>query len=345
MKEKFKKALFWHKEKIDKVLGIRCELCARRCFITEGNRGFCRTRKNIGNVLFSLNYGKVVAINIDPIEKKPLYHFYPASFALSYACGGCNWACEYCCNFDISHIESPENLGANFEPEQIVEMAKKENVNIISHTYTEPTVFFEFAYEVAKIAHKNGMKNTFVTNGYIMQKPLKKISRFLDAATVDFKASGDEDFLRKHASVPTIKPVFDTLKLMKKLKIHIEITNLIVPKIGERKDKFKELVDWILKNLGSEVPLHIIRFFPNYKMTTLDSTQISVLEEFAEEAKKIGLKYVYIGNVPGHKWENTYCPNCGTLLIERFGFEVKSNLKKDECPNCGQKLEGFILKE
>jgi pyruvate formate lyase activating enzyme len=344
MSEKIKKAVFWHKEKIGENVGVRCELCARRCFITEGNRGFCNTRKNIGNKLFSLNYGKVVAVNVDPIEKKPLYHFHPASFALSYACAGCNWACEYCCNFDISHVESPESLGANFEPRQIVEMAKKEDVKIVSHTYTEPTVFFEFAYEVARLAHKVGMKNTFVTNGYITEGPLRKISKFLDAATVDFKASGDEEFLRKYASVPSIKPVFQTLKLMKELKIHIEITNLIVPKIGENKDKFKQLVSWILNNLGSEVPLHIIRFFPNYKMMDFDSTQISVLEKFAEEAKKMGLKYVYVGNVPGHKWENTYCPNCGALLIERFGFEVKSNLKEDKCPNCGQKLEGFILK-
>jgi pyruvate formate lyase activating enzyme len=343
MNEKFKEAVFWHKEKIGKILGVKCELCARRCFITEGNRGFCKARKNIGNKLFSMNYGKVVAINIDPIEKKPLYHFYPGSFALSYACAGCNWACEYCCNFDISHVETPETLGANFKPEQIVEMAERENVKIISHTYTEPTIFFEFAYEVAKLAHEKGMKNTFVTNGYITEEPLRRISKFLDAATVDFKASGDEKFLRKYASVPSIKPVFQTLKLMKELKIHIEITNLIVPKIGDKKTKFKEFCKWILENLGSSIPVHIIRFFPNYKMIDTDSTPISELEEFAKEAKEMGLKYVYIGNVPGHEWENTYCPNCGELLIERFGFEVRSKITEDKCPKCGKKLEGFIL--
>ncbi|MEM5879045.1 MAG: AmmeMemoRadiSam system radical SAM enzyme [Candidatus Aenigmatarchaeota archaeon] len=339
MKEKFKKALFWHKEET----GIRCELCARRCFITEGKKGFCMTRKNIRNELFVLNYGKVVAVNIDPLEKKPLYHFHPGSFALSYACAGCNWACEYCCNFDISHVESPENMGEKFEPEQIVEIAERENIKIISHTYTEPTVFFEFAYEVAKLAHKKGMKNTFVTNGYINEEPLRKISKFLDAATVDLKASGDENFLKKYALVPSIKPVLDTLKLMKKLKIHIEITNLIVPKIGDKKEKFIELVNWILNNLGQEIPIHIIRFFPSYKMMNLEPTPISTLENFAKEAKKTGLKYIYIGNVPGHEWENTYCQNCGNLLIERIGFEIKSSLKKNKCPRCGKKLEGFIL--
>lgn len=340
---KEKKALFWHEEKVGEIKGIRCELCARRCHITEGKRGFCMARKNIGNKLFSLNYGKIVALNIDPIEKKPLYHFHPGSFTLSYACAGCNWACSYCCNFDISHVESPESLGSNIKPEQIVELAKKDGLKIISHTYTEPTVFFEFAYEVAKIAHKNGIKNTFVTNGYITEKPLKKISKYLDAATVDLKASGDEEFLAKYSSVPSVEPVFETLKLMKKIGIHIEITNLIVPKIGDKKDKFTKLVEWILENLGPYTPLHIIRFFPNYKLTNIDATPISILEYFAEKAKKNGLKYVYVGNVPGHKWENTYCPNCENLLIERFGFETKSNIKENKCPKCGEVVEGFIL--
>jgi pyruvate formate lyase activating enzyme len=344
MEKKFK-ALFWHKEKKGKMVGIKCDLCARKCFIVEGKKGFCRVRKNEGNQLFSLNYGKIVAMNIDPIEKKPLYHFYPGSFALSYACAGCNWACLYCCNWEISRVDELVNLGTPYNANQIVNMAEKENLKIISHTYTEPTVFFEFAYEVAKLAHKKGMKNTFVTNGYITEKPLKKISKFLDAATIDFKASGDEDFLKKYASVPTPEPIFKTLELMKKLGIHVEITNLIVPKIGDKKDKFKELVNWVLDKLGPNTPLHIIRFFPNYKMANLSPTPISKLEEFALEAKKLGLNYVYVGNVPGHKWENTYCPNCGELLIERFGFEVKLNLLEPKCPNCGYKLERFILKD
>lgn len=338
-----KKALFWHEEKAGKIKGVRCELCARRCFVMEGKRGFCMARKNIKNKLFSLNYGKVVAINVDPIEKKPLYHFHPGSFALSYACAGCNWACSYCCNFDISHVDSPEKFGNDFEPEQIVELAEKNGLRIISHTYTEPTVFFEFAYDVAKLAHKKNIKNTFVTNGYITEKPLRKISKYLDAATVDFKASGDEDFLKKYASVPSVEPVFETLKLMKKLGIHIEITNLIIPEIGDKKEKFVELVEWILENLGPNTPFHIIRFFPNYKLLNIDATSISTLEDFAKKAKEMGLNYVYIGNVPGHEWENTYCRNCGDLLIERFGFDVKSNLTEEKCPKCGVKLEGFIL--
>ncbi|MEM5852834.1 MAG: AmmeMemoRadiSam system radical SAM enzyme [Candidatus Aenigmatarchaeota archaeon] len=332
------KADFWKKEKG----GIRCELCARNCFIPKNSEGFCKVRKNFNNKLFSLNYGKVVAINLDPIEKKPLFHFYPGSFALSYSCFGCNWACKYCCNWEISQTQLL-NWFEKYEPEQIVEIAENQGVKIISHTYTEPTVFFEFAYEVAKLAHKKNIKNTFVTNGFMSEKPLKKISKYLDAATVDFKASGDEDFLKKYASVPSSKPVFNTLKLMKELKIHVEITNLVIPKIGEDKEKFKELVTWVLNNLGKHTPLHIIRFFPSYKMMNVEATKISTLEDFAKEAKKIGLDYVYIGNVPGHELENTYCPYCGGILIERFGFKVNSYIKENQCPKCGFKLEGFIL--
>jgi pyruvate formate lyase activating enzyme len=343
MKEKLHEAMFWHKEKVGKTVGIRCELCARRCFITDGNRGFCMVRKNQKNRLFSLNYGRVVALNVDPVEKKPLFHFHPGSFALSYACAGCDFACAYCCNWEISHVDSPEKFGTEYEPEEIVDMAEEENVKIISHTYTEPTVFFEFAYEVAKLAHKRKMKNTFVTNGYITEEPLRKISRFLDAATVDFKASGDENFLQEYASVPSSKPIFETLKLMKKLKIHMEITNLIVPRVGDDKEKLIDLARWILKELGPNTPFHIIRFFPSYKMMNFDSTPISTLEDFAREAKKIGLKYVYVGNVPGHKWENTYCPNCGELLVERVGFSASSKLVEEKCPRCGTKLEGFVV--
>jgi len=300
-------------------------------------------RENKGNKLFSLNYGKIVALNVDPIEKKPLFHFHPTSLALSYACAGCNWRCQYCCNWEISQTQELGALGTRYEPEQIVKMAEDKNLNVISHTYTEPTVFFEFAFEVAKLAHRKKMKNTFVTNGYITEKPLKKISRFLDAATVDFKASGDENFLKKYAAVPSINPVLETVKLMKKLKIHIEITNLIIPSIGDNGGKFKELASWVLNEIGPDTPFHIIRFFPSYKMVNFNSTPISTLEDFAKEAKRIGLKYVYVGNVPGHNWENTYCPKCGEMLIERVGFDVRSNLLKEKCKSCGTKLNGFVI--
>ena len=338
MTEKMHEAMFWHKESLAKIAGIRCELCARRCFIPEGKRGFCLVRENKGNKLFSLNYGKVVALNTDPIEKKPLFHFYPGSFALSYACAGCNWRCKYCCNWEISQNVDPEKWGTNYLSEQIVEMAEKAGLNIISHTYTEPTVFFEFAFDIAKLANRKKMKNTFVTNGYITEEPLKKISKFLDAATVDFKASGDEKFLNDFASVPSAEPIFQTLKLMKKLGIHIEITDLIIPKIGDDVKKFRELVKWVVDNLGPDTPFHILRFFPSYKMSEFPDTPLETLEKFAAESKKMGMKYVYVGNVPGHKYENTYCSNCNELLVERIGFNVVLNLKKNKCPKCGKEI-------
>jgi len=300
-------------------------------------------RENRGGRLFSLNYGRVVALNVDPIEKKPLFHFHPGSFALSYACAGCNWRCAYCCNWEISQAKETEEWGTKYSPKQIVKMAEEKGLKIISHTYTEPTVFFEFAFDIAKLANKKKIKNMFVTNGYITNKPLRKISKFLDAATVDFKASGDESFLRKYASVPSIKPVFETLELMKKLKTHIEITDLIIPKIGDDKKKFIELSKWVLNELGPDTPFHILRFYPSYKLSDVGATPTNILENFAEEAKRIGLKYVYIGNVPGHKLENTYCPECKELLIERMGFSVTSKISEDRCSNCGAKLKGFVF--
>ncbi|RLI97900.1 MAG: hypothetical protein DRP00_03185, partial [Candidatus Aenigmatarchaeota archaeon] len=244
-----------------------------------------------------------------------------------------------CCNWLISHDGLPEIFGDKYEPEEIVRIAEENNCKIISHTYTEPTVYYEFAYEVARLAHKKGMLNTFVTNGYMNLNPLKKIAKYLDAATVDFKASDDPEFLIKYSSVPSNEPVFEFLKGLKKHKIHVEITNLIVPKIGENLKQFRKLVEWIIENLGAETPFHVLRFHPDYKLTDIPVTPVETLEKFIEEAKKLGLKYVYIGNVPGHEYENTYCPNCGEVLIERTGFWVnKVNLDKDRCRKCGEKI-------
>ncbi|MFH7882423.1 MAG: LAGLIDADG family homing endonuclease, partial [Candidatus Aenigmatarchaeota archaeon] len=245
-----------------------------------------------------------------------------------------------CCNWLISHDGLPEIFGDKYEPEEIVNMAEERNCNIISHTYTEPTIYFEFAYEVAKLAHRKGMLNTFVTNGYMSLQALRKISKFLNAATVDFKASNDPSFLLKYSSVPSSEPVFEFLKSLKKYGIHTEITNLIVPQIGDNLDQFRKVVKWIIENLGPDIPFHVLRFHPDYMLTEIPVTPVETLESFIEEAKKLGLKYVYIGNVPGHRYENTYCPNCNELLIERTGFWVeKVNLEGDKCRKCGEKIK------
>jgi pyruvate formate lyase activating enzyme len=338
-----KEAMLWKIKKINDKEVICCNICARRCFIPEGKRGFCQLRENIKGKLFTLNFGKVVGLHFDPIEKKPLYHFYPGSEALSYACRGCNWRCVYCCNWEISHDGLPEIFGEDYTPEQIVNIAISSNCKIISHTYTEPTVFYEFAYEVAKLAHRKKIKNTFVTNGYMTPEALKKIAKYLDAATVDFKASNDKEFLNKFASVPDGSPIFDFLLGLKKHKIHFEITDLIVPKIGDKIEEFRKLVKWIVENLGEETPFHLIRFFPSYKLLDLPPTPVVTLEKFAAEAKKLGLVYVYVGNIPGHRLENTYCPNCNSLLIERMGFRARAiNLEANKCKICGKKIKVII---
>jgi pyruvate formate lyase activating enzyme len=336
-----KEALLWHKEGEN----IRCDLCGRRCSIPENGKGVCLVRKNVKGKLFSLNYGRLVAANIDPIEKKPLFHFYPGSKALSIASASCNFLCKYCCNYEISQVfrdTSEEIVGEEYSPEEIVEIAKLQECKSISYTYTEPTVFFEFAFDTAKLAHKEKIKNTFVTNGYMTPEAVKIIAAYLDAATVDFKGSADPKCYKELSSVPSVQPIFDCLLEMKRQKIHIEITDLIIPKYGDNFDYFKKLVIWIRENLGEDTPFHILRFFPTYKVHDIPETPIRILEKFAEEAKK-NLNYVYLGNVPGHKFENTYCPNCGSLLIERIGFVSNVvGLEEKKCKKCGKKINIII---
>jgi len=336
--DKMQEAMLWHKERN----GVRCDLCNRRCFISKDKRGFCLTRLNKNNKLFSLNYGKLCSISVDPIEKKPLFHFYPGSTSLSVASFGCNFKCQFCCNSQLSQSvgSTEEEIGGDeYAPEEIVRKAEKSNCRSISYTYTEPTMFFEFAFKTAKLAHRSNILNTFVTNGYMTEDAVKKISKHLDAATVDFKASGDSEFYSKFMSVPDVNPIFASLKQMKKQRIFLEVTNLIVPQVGDDIEQCRKLAEWINTEIGSEVPFHILQFFPSHQLTELPLTPISTLEKCIDEAKKAGLRYVYIGNVPGHNAENTYCYNCREPLITRSGTNVKNiNLFKDRCPNCGLKI-------
>jgi pyruvate formate lyase activating enzyme len=343
MLRKMKEAMLWHKEK-DR---IRCDLCGRRCLIPGNSLGFCLVRKNIKGRLFSLNYGKIISINVDPIEKKPLFHFLPGSHALSIASPSCNFCCKYCCNFEISQVfrdsKTDEVVGADYTPKQIVDIAVENNCESISYTYTEPTVFFEFAYDTAKLAHEKNLKNTFVTNGYMTPDAVKKIAPYLDAATVDFKGSADPKCYSEFSLVPDVKPIFEALKEMKKQKIFVEITDLIIPKIGDDLKHFKKLAMWVYEEMGADTPFHILRFFPNYKVLDLEETPIALLEKCVEIAKNVGLQYVYLGNVLDSKWENTYCPSCGATVVERRGFFSVPHLKENKCPKCGEKLN-FVLR-
>jgi len=317
---------------------VRCNLCGRRCLITEGSVGFCLVRKNENGKLFSLVYGKACSAQVDPITKKPLSHFHPGSLVMSIATVGCNFRCRFCDNWVIS--QEKEIAGYDLPPEKVVEAAKDNGCQGISYTYTEPTIFFEYAYDTAKIAHDQGIFNTFVTNGYMTPEAVQVIAPFLDAATVDFKGGGDPDFYRKFSAVPSVEPIYEALKEMKKQGIHVEITNLVVPKMGDSIERAQEFALWVKENLGEDTPFHLLRFHPNYQITELPSTPIETLEKACEAAKGVGLNYVYIGNVPGHRYENTYCPNCNALLIKRFSFEiVKWHLTKDmRCPECGKEI-------
>jgi pyruvate formate lyase activating enzyme len=317
---------------------VQCCLCARRCLISDGASGFCLVRKNEGGTLYTLNYGKAVSAGVDPIGKKPLFHFNPGSLVMSVAAAGCNFRCQFCDNWMIS--QDHEVAGKPLPPEEIVKAAKESNCQGISYTYTEPTIFMEYAYDTAKLARKEGLFNTFVTNGYMTPEAVKTIAPYLDAATVDFKGGGDPEFYRKVSAVPNVEAIYDALKELKLCGVHIEITNLVVPQIGDSMKKIREMAKWIKDYLGADTPFHLLRFHPDYKMTTLPATNVDQMELAYMNAKNEDLNYVYLGNVQGHAAENTYCPHCNEAVIRREGFMItKWNLTSDmHCSFCGNAI-------
>jgi pyruvate formate lyase activating enzyme len=317
---------------------VQCSLCARRCLISDGASGFCLVRKNQGGTLYTLNYGKAVSAGVDPISKKPLSHFNPGSLVMSVAAAGCNFRCQFCDNWMIS--QDKEVAGRPFPPEEIVKAAKDSNCQGISYTYTEPTIFMEYAYDTAKLAREAGLFNTFVTNGYMTPEAVKTIAPYLDAATVDFKGGGDPDFYKTVSAVPNVEAIYESLKELKLQGVHIEITNLVVPKIGDSMEKIKQMAKWIKDYLGPDTPFHLLRFHPDYKMTNIPATSVEDMERAYLTAKNEGLNYAYVGNVPGHPAENTYCPNCDEAVIKRTSFEITQwNLTSDmHCPVCGQAI-------
>jgi len=332
-----KVAKYWRPVGNNKVI---CDLCYKRCPIADGGFGACGVRYNKGGKLYTLVYGLLTAANIDPIEKKPLMHFMPGSKVFSISTAGCNFMCRFCQNWTISQSRRDEIFGEFFTPEEVVKEAKKYGADGISYTYNEPTVFYEFMLDTAKIAKSQGLFNTMVTNGYMTIEPLKELGPYMDAATVDFKGGGNKEFYRKFMGVPDPEPIFDSLQEMKRQNIFIEITNLVVPKYGDKVEDIRKLASWVVNYLGPETPFHLLRFYPNFMMLDLPPTPVQTLEKLAKVAKEEGLHYVYIGNVPGHPYENTYCPYCGELLVRRYGFQiVEWRLTKDNrCPKCGHKI-------
>lgn len=294
-------------------------------------------RENRGGTLYTLVYGRAASYAVDPIEKKPLYHFHPGSTAFSVATVGCNFRCVFCDNWSIS--QETEVGGEHLPPERLVSMAKSMGCRSISYTYTEPTIFFEYAYDTARLAHKEGMLNTFVTNGYMTPEAVRAMDGYLDAATVDFKGSGDPAFYTRFCGTVDVKPIFDALLEMRKQGIFIEITNLIVPEGGDSREAFITLVEWVRDKLGPETPFHILRFFSSYKYTGPESTPIGTLVGLWDLADSLGLKHVYLGNVMDRRYANTRCTRCGREVIERVGMGVISTkLRGNRCAFCGEPL-------
>ncbi len=334
-----KEALFWEEGEKEKV---RCTLCRHRCIISEGKTGICGVRKNVGGRLYTLNYGKVVAIHIDPIEKKPLYHFLPGSLALSIATVGCNFKCKFCQNWDIAHMPSlfGKIIGDEFPPDKVVQTALKYRTPIIAYTYTEPTIFYEYALAVAERAVEFNIKNVFVTNGYIEEAPLREIAPFLDAANIDLKG-WDKKFYAKIVGARRDE-VLKSIKLYKKLGIWIELTTLLIDNFNTKEEDIENITKFIAGELGPGTPWHISRFYPAYQMRDIPPTSIDTLKKAEEIGKKNGLKYIYIGNVYG-MGEETRCPVCGKTVIKREGFEVVENKLVDgRCPYCKTKIDGVF---
>jgi len=324
---------------------IQCQLCPRRCTLSEGMRGFCRAREPHGGKHYSLVYGNPCAIHTDdPIEKKPLFHFLPQTITFSIATAGCNLRCKFCQNWEISQFPPEETVNYDLLPEEVVDFAIKYNRPTIAYTYSEPSVFYEYMYDTAVIAHKKGVKNMYHSNGYLNPEPLKELCKYLDGANIDLKGF-TEKFYGEICGA-TLEPVLTTLKILKKEGVHLEITNLVVPPYNDDMEKIEEMCLWIRNNLGREVPLHFSRFYPLYKLKNLSPTPVETLEKAREVALKVGLEYVYIGNVPGHPGENTYCPKDGKLLIERRGYEIlKNNVVGGKCKFCGKPIPGVWADE
>ncbi len=324
---------------------VQCQTCSHFCLIRPGERGNCGVRENKNGHLYALNYSKAIATNIDPIEKKPLFHFLPATYSYSIATVGCNLSCKFCQNWDISQAPKPKNpiLGQDISPKEIVKEALESKCQSISYTYTEPTIFLEFALDTMKLTKKKNLKNVWVSNGFMSKETLKLISPYLDAINVDLK-SFSEKFYQEICGA-RLRPVLENLKEIKKRKIHLEITTLVVSTLNDSEKELTQIASFIKKELGEDIPWHVSRFFPAYKLCHLSPTSIETIHKAYKIGKKVGLNFVYAGNIPGNhideiETESTYCPKCQRLIIERVGFALKTNnlTKNGKCRFCKKSL-------
>ena len=319
---------------------VRCFTCAHGCTIAEGKRGICGVRENRDGVLYSLVYGKAIALHVDPIEKKPLFHFYPGTRSFSVATVGCNMRCLNCQNADISQMprDGKPIQGQDVPPETVVQAALEHRCRTIAYTYTEPAVFWDYAYDTAKLVHEKGIQNIFVTNGYLSEASLEEISPYLDGANVDLKSFKETTY--KEVCGARLQPVLDTIRRMKTLGIWVEVTTLLIPQLNDSEGELKEIAGFI-RDVDPGIPWHISRFYPTYRMLDRPATKVDALQKARRIGLDTGLRYVYTGNVPGEEGESTFCYGCGARLIHRWGFQVMGNRLVDgKCPECGTGIDG-----
>ncbi len=335
-------ALFYT-QPVDDPEHVRCLLCRHNCLISNGHRGICKVRENRGGILYSLNYGRLISENIDPIEKKPLFHLLPGSLSYSIATVGCNFHCKHCQNFEISQYPQRHGgdiPGARRTPEEVVEAAQRSNCHSISYTYVEPTIFYEFAFDTAKLARAAGLKNIFVSNGYTGPEATRELAPYLDANNIDLKGFTDKFY--KEVCGAKLQPVLDTIRLMKELGVWVEVTTLIIPGWNDSEGELRDIARFI-KSLSADIPWHVTRFWPTYMMTDRPSTPHHTLVRAREIGLAEGLRYVYVGNIPGDTGENTLCPTCGKLVIERAGFTVKQqHMTGGSCNHCKTPIAGIF---
>ncbi|OGW82808.1 MAG: AmmeMemoRadiSam system radical SAM enzyme [Omnitrophica bacterium RIFCSPLOWO2_01_FULL_45_10] len=318
---------------------VQCELCHRGCTLSDGYRSFCRAREPKEGKLYSLVYGQSCAVHIDPIEKKPLYHFLPGTPVFSIATAGCNFRCKYCQNWQISQSPPEETENIRLSPQNLIDQTAKSNCPTIAYTYTEPSIFYEYMLDTAKAAKTAGIRNIYHSNGSLNPKPVEELSYYLDAANIDLKGFTQDFYTEVCAGY--LDTVLNTLKTLKRNKVWVEITNLVIPTLNDDMKKIQEMSAWIKDNLGEDTPLHFSRFWPQYKLTNLSPTSVETLENAKRTAEEAGLKYVYVGNVPGHPSEDTYCANCKEPLIKRSGYIVLgNNVAGGKCKFCGALISG-----
>ena len=333
-----KEAMFYKAGKENKII---CELCNHHCHIKDGKRGVCGVRENRGGILYSLVYGRMIAENRDPIEKKPLFNFLPGSKAYSIATVGCNFHCLHCQNYDISqypHVHDGEISGTKRTAEAVVNEAERTGCTSLCYTYVEPTIFYEFAYDCCNLAHKQRLKNVFVSNGYMTPEVTRHLAPLLDGINIDIKAFTDAFY--KKVCKARLQPVLDNVKLMHELGIWVEVTTLLIPGLNDSSEELRDIARFI-KSVSPTIPWHVTAFYPTYKMQDREPTPVTTLRKAREIGLEEGLHYVYEGNVPGEGGENTYCPVCDTELIARYGFSIRQNNLVDGCcKSCGQQIKG-----